>query len=141
MLSSWPGAGFLVPCIHLAACVQVHQTVSSPAFPRYYRSLSIGPSSLLPDIRSDFFFCFVCLEEDSCNLNAEHVAEAAKEGNSKTKDGDRDGNAGVSGTLFGGSDFRADEVGDGVAAALGLNLLDHGGNYRGGDRRWVERNG
>lgn len=95
---------------------------------------------LLPSFPiADFFFFFVwlfwfcCLgEECTRTLDAEHVAEAAKEGDSKTKDSDRDGNAGVAGTLFGGSDFRADEVGDGVAAALGLNLLDHGGKYRGG---------
>ena len=60
-------------------------------------------------------------------LNAEHITEAAKEGDGKTKDGDRDGDADVTSTLFGCSDFRTDEVGDGVAAALGLDLLDHVG--------------
>ena len=58
-------------------------------------------------------------------LDTQHIAEAAKEGDSKTKDGDRDGDRGVAGTLLGSGDFRADKVGDGVAAALGCNLLDH----------------
>lgn len=58
-------------------------------------------------------------------LNAQHIAEGAKEGDGKAKDGDRDGDRGVAGTLLGSSNFRADEVGDGVAAALGSNLLDH----------------
>jgi len=58
-------------------------------------------------------------------LNTQHIAEGAKEGDSKAEDGDGDGDGGVPGTLLGGSDFRADKVGDGVAAALGCNLLDH----------------
>lgn len=58
-------------------------------------------------------------------LNAQHIAEGAKEGDSKAKDGDRDGDRGVAGTLLGSGNFRADEVSDGVAAALGCNLLDH----------------
>ena len=63
----------------------------------------------------------------AASLDAQHIAEAAKEGDGKTKDGKGDGDRGVSGTLFGSSDFRANKVGDGVAAALGCDLLDHDG--------------
>lgn len=62
---------------------------------------------------------------ESLPLNSQHIAEGAKEGDGKAKDGDRDGDRGVAGTLLGSGNFRADEVGDGVAAALGCNLLDH----------------
>ena len=69
-----------------------------------------------------------CWWGETCgSLNAKRITKAAKEGDGKTKDGDRDGDAGVAGTLFGGSNFRTDKVGDGVSAALGLDLLDHDG--------------
>lgn len=38
-------------------------------------------------------------------LDSQHIAEAAKEGDSETEDGDRDGDASVAGTLLGSSDF------------------------------------
>ena len=59
------------------------------------------------------------------SLDAQHIAQAAKEGDSQSKDSEGDRDGGVAGTLLGGSDLLADKVGESVAAVLGCNLLDH----------------
>lgn len=46
-----------------------------------------------------------CCGREASGLDSQHIAEAAKEGDGKAKDGDRDSDASVAGTLLGSSDF------------------------------------